>query len=291
MNHQPTCETNLLSEQSGLKNTTKFGHSFTGKERDSETGYYYFGARYYNSDFSIWLSVDPMADKYPSLSPYNYCAWNPMKLVDPNGDTLVAKDAMSQRDIRSVAGKYSDRITFDKNGVASIDFSGLQGKEKRKMLQHKGVSIISDIIESEKNILYEASDLILATTGDGEKTSSLMKFDGNGVVNLSRGGFDSYDDHSNLPVSGYDGQVVISQVGEWFNEKGFDARVEVISHELAENYARTALNYNYHGVNSAHMYANKRMKNLNFRYSYKSNTIPAEKMYHYERLAKQYFNN
>ena len=26
-----------------------------------------------------------MSDKYPSLSPYNYCAWNPMKLVDPNG--------------------------------------------------------------------------------------------------------------------------------------------------------------------------------------------------------------
>ncbi len=33
----------------------------------------------------MWLSVDPMADKYPSLSPYNYCAWNPVKLVDPDG--------------------------------------------------------------------------------------------------------------------------------------------------------------------------------------------------------------
>ena len=59
--------------------------SFTGKEKDSETGYHYFGARYYNSDLSLWLSVDPMSDKYPSLSPYNYCAWNPMKLVDPDG--------------------------------------------------------------------------------------------------------------------------------------------------------------------------------------------------------------
>ena len=34
--------------------------------------------------------MDPMSDKYPSLSPYNYCAWNPMKLVDPDGmDTLL----------------------------------------------------------------------------------------------------------------------------------------------------------------------------------------------------------
>ena len=35
-----------------------------------------------------WLSVDPMADKYPSISPYAYCAWNPVKLVDPNGEEI-----------------------------------------------------------------------------------------------------------------------------------------------------------------------------------------------------------
>ena len=61
-------------------------YSFTGKERDEETGYSYFGARYYDSDLSgLFLSVDPMADKYPSISPYAYCAWNPLKLVDPDG--------------------------------------------------------------------------------------------------------------------------------------------------------------------------------------------------------------
>lgn len=59
---------------------------FTGKERDEETGFGYFGARYMDHELmTMWLSVDPMTDKYPTLSPYNYCAWNPVKLVDPDG--------------------------------------------------------------------------------------------------------------------------------------------------------------------------------------------------------------
>ena len=71
-------------------NQRPFGYSerftFTGKERDEETGYGYFGARYMDHELmTMWLSVDPMADKYPSISPYAYCAWNPVKLVDPDG--------------------------------------------------------------------------------------------------------------------------------------------------------------------------------------------------------------
>lgn len=63
-----------------------FHSNFTGKERDEETGFGYFGARYMDHELmTMWLSVDPMADKYPALSPYNYCAWNPVKLVDPDG--------------------------------------------------------------------------------------------------------------------------------------------------------------------------------------------------------------
>ncbi|MBR0054576.1 MAG: hypothetical protein IJP65_04645 [Bacteroidales bacterium] len=42
-------------------------------------------ARHYHPTLSIWLSVDPMADKYPGVSPYAYCANNPVRLVDPNG--------------------------------------------------------------------------------------------------------------------------------------------------------------------------------------------------------------
>ena len=82
------------------------GFSFTGKERDSETGYSYFGARYYDSDLSgLFLSIDPIAEvssfeKRSGLlrtssslrAPQElvpYCAWNPFKLVDPGGEDPV----------------------------------------------------------------------------------------------------------------------------------------------------------------------------------------------------------
>jgi RHS repeat-associated protein len=75
------------------KTVSKSTSSFTGKERDSETGFSYFGARYYDSDLMTgWLSVDPMADKYPGLSPYAYCGWNPVKLVDPNGEEIYYRE-------------------------------------------------------------------------------------------------------------------------------------------------------------------------------------------------------
>ena len=62
---------------------------FTGKERDEETGYGYFGARYMDHELmTMWLSVDRYASKYPFISPYAYCAWNPIRLTDPTGDTI-----------------------------------------------------------------------------------------------------------------------------------------------------------------------------------------------------------
>ena len=45
------------------------------EQRDEETGYGYFGARYMDHELmTMWLSVDPTADKYLYISPYAYCA-------------------------------------------------------------------------------------------------------------------------------------------------------------------------------------------------------------------------
>src|SRR5690606_24200820 len=58
---------------------------YNGKEFDEETGNYFYGARYYDPKWSIFISVDPLAEKYPDWNPYHYVHQNPINLIDPTG--------------------------------------------------------------------------------------------------------------------------------------------------------------------------------------------------------------
>ena len=112
-------------------------YTFSAKEKDEETGYSVtslrsvsslqfgnvrtsshcphllrrFAARYYNSDLSVWLSVDPMSDKYPNMSPYVYCADNPVKLVDPDGEEIIDRVGGPPKKIQAVNEKNKDNIS------------------------------------------------------------------------------------------------------------------------------------------------------------------------------------
>ena len=108
--HNPSPITRNLAEK----------HTFSAKERDTETGLSYFGARYYSSDLSIWLSVDPMSDKYPSLSPYVYCADNPVKFTDPDGNWIPGLDEDGNVTYTAEKGDNHDSFVkqFDTQGTS-----------------------------------------------------------------------------------------------------------------------------------------------------------------------------
>jgi RHS repeat-associated protein len=72
----------LVDEHLNSHNTP---FKFNGKELDDETGNYYYGARYYNPKWSIWLSVDPLAEETPDWTPYRYAFNNPLRFTDPDG--------------------------------------------------------------------------------------------------------------------------------------------------------------------------------------------------------------
>src|SRR5260221_1558993 len=85
-------------------------YKFTGKERDSESGNDYFGARYYNSAMGRFMSPDwasdPTAIPYASyinpqsLNLYTYRLNHPLSGVDPDGhcctyEVLVALSTLA----------------------------------------------------------------------------------------------------------------------------------------------------------------------------------------------------
>ena len=116
------------------QNMRFYSYVSNGKEKDAETGYGYSGARYMDHELmTMWLSVDPMADKYPSISPYAYCTWNPVKLVDPDGcmiddyfsyeGTYLGSDDAETKNVRIISEFSWNSLIQDENGNVEHDLA------------------------------------------------------------------------------------------------------------------------------------------------------------------------
>ena len=139
--------------------------SFTGKERDEETGYGYFGARYMDHELmTMWLSVDPMADKYPGISPYNYCVWNPIKLVDPDGNEAWKPD--ENRNLVAEKGDNAWTLATYLNTTPEIATNMLE--EQGYSVNSKGVLNLreGDVFEIDHGTIEAHSDIDLGKTGN-----------------------------------------------------------------------------------------------------------------------------
>ena len=154
--------------------------TFSAKEKDAETGFSYFGSRYYNSDLSIWLSVDPMSDKYPSLSPYVYCANNPIKLVDPNGEEIG--------DYFNQDGKYLGTDCVDDGKIYIIhndDWEFLKGKISWE--GNDGTHVISqclgEILSDKPSSLDLSDDAIQKIVGHYNSTGLKLNRGNEGALN------------------------------------------------------------------------------------------------------------
>src|SRR5574344_3142794 len=105
-------------------------YKFNGKELDQETGYYYYGARYYDQTTALWLGTDPLKHKYPDIGAYVYCAGNPINRIDPDGRAdfwlngkVVGNDGVNDQKIYAI--KTTEK---DFNGVAG---AGLSRKDQK----------------------------------------------------------------------------------------------------------------------------------------------------------------
>ena len=135
--------------------------TFTGKEKDSETGFYYFGARYYDPSLSgLFLSVDPMADKYPSISPYAYCAWNPVKLVDPDGKEFSEEMEKNVKIIEAFCQEKIAKLT------ALSQESGLSERQQDDLTELQNTMAEIKSMRDDKTTFY---DVQYGSFGDEKK--------------------------------------------------------------------------------------------------------------------------
>ena len=162
----PQCDGTTTTLHSPLYSLLS-SYTFSAKEKDSETGLSYFGSRYYSSDLSIWLSVDPMASKYPSLSPYVYCADNPVKLVDPNGDSIINgyKEAYfyflnQYTEAQKKLDAFGNDKTADGYNEAKIEYDRAAETYKEVSFLYKTVEVARSNVEKYNEELYNQMNSI-----------------------------------------------------------------------------------------------------------------------------------
>lgn len=101
-------------------------YKFTGKERDEENLYDYFGARYYDARIGRWGSVEPNLEKYFSFTPYSYAVLNPLVFRDINGKDAIAEiDEKNKKINLNITLNYSRYNRLNPFGLNDLQYNTL----------------------------------------------------------------------------------------------------------------------------------------------------------------------
>lgn len=182
-------------------------YRYTGKPFDDDAGIdsYYYGARYYDPVLCRFISVDPLADKYPDWSPYVYALDNPLKYTDPDGrwsldrhnpgkrlfwehngnagKALREASATTLRGLAECAGGASMAVTVGAAVAAPFTggaSEGLMAASFALSLAESGADFAANLLDPQPNGNVESAvNIVSATisTGSGMAlTKSVPKF-------------------------------------------------------------------------------------------------------------------
>lgn len=166
----------------------KNNYLWTGKELQTtffDTPWYDSGARFLTTG-ALFVSLDPLAEKYPGVSPYAYCAGDPVNLVDPDGNTIFVKDYVSRRNvINTLSEEDSKNIEFSKTGMVIVNSTHTSDS--------KAFAALKTLSESKVN--YFISSSLFYNTEEGVKVFKFGDAYENGITLMPNSQVDSSPDN------------------------------------------------------------------------------------------------
>jgi RHS repeat-associated protein len=158
---------------------------FTGKERDIESGFDYFGARYYDSRIARWMSVDPLAGKYLDIAPYVYTHDNPINRLDPDGKGDLTSKRKKEEAAQDIAKGAKAIAEGAKKAAGAVKATLTVGTETPEAKVEKG----STKLELKAGV---TTTMTVALNGKGDVTSkvegtAVIKVKGEPIVDLKGG--------------------------------------------------------------------------------------------------------
>ena len=177
-------------------------YKFTAKELDEETGLYYYGARYLDPKYSMWLSTDPVLSDYMAGSSagcggvfnpvnfnlYHYGGNNPVRYSDPTGlfdfdtNTIEEGDTLSQI-AKDCNTRYGKNYTAD--DLQGLNSDTISDKDKIYAGNHLNLGKTEDIQKRTADYTSRATtqDLIEQVTPERKEDHHLR----NGLLEIGAG--------------------------------------------------------------------------------------------------------
>ena len=168
--------------------TSDQNYKYNSKELDRMHGldWYDYGTRGYDATLGRFMIIDPLSERYCTISPYVYCANNPVRYIDPTG---MYFDEANEKEARKIERRLTKRISKLEKKVAKIERRGEDvGELNSRISEFRNFQKDVTDMRSNKNIEFKYSKVTNKNNpaGTGNPVTSLTGINdaGHNVVTM-----------------------------------------------------------------------------------------------------------